>query len=80
LARPAETGVFHVSKGKGLIRFFKKLFQPLGNGGRRGQVGVAEAEVSNVLLAVFLFHFIPGFEHTANPGTVTHLFSKGFGY
>ena len=68
-----ETCVRHVTDGVRLVGGLRELEQRIFHLARRRHVGVAEAEVVDLVLAVFLLQFDPGLEHPANPGRMLHV-------
>ena len=78
-ARPGVAAVGHVAKGERFTRMLGKGGQALGHSGRSGQVGVAEAEVIDLVRAITGLKLSPGFEHAAYPGCVFKIAGNAVG-
>ena len=68
-----ESGVRHVADGVGLVGGLREIEERCLHFGRRGHVRVAEAEIVDLVVAVFLLEFDARLEHSADPGGMFHV-------
>ncbi len=73
LAQPGKAAIGHVAEGKGLVRVRGEVAQPLGHGGRRGQIGIAQAEIIDIFRAEARLELAAGLEHAADPRSVAQI-------
>ena len=79
-AGPGKTAVGHIAEDAGGVEAFGKGGHGAGGFGRRGKVGVAEAEVAYGISAVFLAQFDTGLEHTADHRALRDILLHGGAY